>query len=98
MAGSGNSSPARGTDRGQVSWPSTPSSRALSCAVATTRSLDDEDVRSPTEGATPRRATLTAGMVLGGRYQLEAHLGTGGMGTVWAARDRLLDLRVALKF
>ena len=31
------------------------------------------------------------------RYELESRLGTGGMGTVWKAKDRLLDRTVAIK-
>jgi tRNA A-37 threonylcarbamoyl transferase component Bud32 len=42
-------------------------------------------------------ATLT-GACLGGRYQIEAHLGAGGMGTVYAAHDLVADVPVALKF
>jgi serine/threonine protein kinase len=41
--------------------------------------------------------TEVAGRLLGGRYRMEALLASGGMGEVWAARDRLLDRAVAVK-
>ncbi len=37
------------------------------------------------------------GLKLGGRYQVERALGRGGMAAVYAARDELLDQRVAIK-
>ncbi|MFE3824320.1 protein kinase [Streptomyces sp. NPDC059092] len=42
------------------------------------------------DGASDRR-------VIDGRFELEARLGGGGMGTVWRARDLVLDRVVALK-
>ncbi|MET9149504.1 protein kinase [Streptomyces sp. NPDC004042] len=42
------------------------------------------------EGGSVRR-------VIDGRFELEARLGGGGMGTVWRARDLVLDRVVALK-
>ena len=42
-------------------------------------------------------ATVEPGAVIGGRYQLEKPIGTGGMAKVWLAHDRLLDRRVAVK-
>ena len=38
-----------------------------------------------------------AGMVVGGRYQLQHPLGAGAMGEVWAARDKALGRSVAVK-
>jgi eukaryotic-like serine/threonine-protein kinase len=37
------------------------------------------------------------GETIAGRYELEEVVGTGGMSTVWRARDRLLERNVAIK-
>ena len=37
------------------------------------------------------------GRVVAGRYELRRHVGTGGMGVVYEARDRVLDETVAIK-
>src|SRR5919197_469193 len=42
-------------------------------------------------------SVLVVGEVIAGRYELEELVGTGGMSSVFKARDRLLERRVALK-
>jgi len=41
---------------------------------------------------------LAPGLVIGGKYRLEAPLAKGGMGSVWLARHAQLDVEVAIKF
>src|SRR3954467_13252031 len=44
-----------------------------------------------------RSSSAMIGTVLSGRYKLEAKLGSGGMSTVYLARDQTLDRQVAVK-
>ncbi|UFQ18934.1 MULTISPECIES: serine/threonine-protein kinase [Streptomyces] len=39
----------------------------------------------------------TRGLLIGGRYRLDRILGSGGFGRVWAARDQMLRIDVAVK-
>ena len=60
------------------------------------RAENDEGARVCVACRPPLRV-VSAGSVVGGRYEIRQTLGRGGMGTVYRAHDRVLDEEVALK-
>jgi serine/threonine protein kinase len=61
----------------------------------------DKDDRYPSAKAVLddlRLKEVVPGMMIGGRYEILAEIGKGGMGTIFRARDIELDETVALKF
>jgi hypothetical protein len=52
---------------------------------------------NPSASAVVPLPEYVSGDVLANRYELGSPLGTGGMGIVWSARDRVLNVDVALK-
>lgn len=52
-------------------------------------------VMDGTQGENPSR--MREGEIIAGRFAIEAHAGTGGMGAVYRARDRVRDATVAVK-
>ena len=61
------------------------------------RSIEEDATADAPGGGTPSPSTSTPGEVLAGRYEIQALVGVGGMGSVYRVLDRSLDETVALK-
>src|SRR5262249_2659476 len=92
---------ARVSARRTRSVPGPPAARTLRAAppVAARSTLEKSrvTVALTLPGAPPAVDSPAMPALLGGRFQIEALLGQGGMGRVFRARDLLLDEHVALK-
>ena len=73
-----------------------PSCRAENEAEAAACAACGATLAAPTE-VFVTTVDLRPGTVFHGRYEIQSHLGRGGMGTVYRARDRTLDEVVAIK-
>src|SRR5580693_6427245 len=60
--------------------------------------LRDARRASHTMGESTASPLVTAGAMVGGKYRLDALIGEGGMGSVWAATHLGLNQAVAIKF
>lgn len=84
------------TDPGPATLGETPAEGTLSGVSAADDTLY-EHTGLPDLGVRPGQGAWAVGAVVAGRYTIEAELGRGGMGAVWAARDAETGAAVALK-
>jgi eukaryotic-like serine/threonine-protein kinase len=67
------------------------------CPTLVSRTSPPPLKRRPEPTVVSERPALAAGVTIGGRFVLEARIGAGGMGEVWAAEDARTSTRVAVK-
>ena len=72
-----------------------PATRQVNREAVTMMRMDDAEAEAQTHHGS--NVVIGPGVVLQGRYEIQAVLGDGGMGRVFAARDRLKDEEVAIK-